>query len=66
MMHALQCVDVRDRLEAYHDGELAVDEQVAIQGHLGECVACSLAAAELADLSDSLRDLTTRESKAED
>ena len=57
MMHALQCVDVRDRLEAYHDGELPLDEQVAIQGHLGECVTCSLAANELADLSDSLRDV---------
>ena len=57
MMHALQCVDVRDRLESYHDGELPLDEQVAIQGHLGECVTCALAAAELADLSHSFRDL---------
>ncbi len=55
MMHARQCVDVRDRLEEFHDGELTLDEQVAIQGHLGECVACALAAAELEDLTSAIR-----------
>ncbi len=59
MMHARPCVDVRERLEAYHDGELALDEQVAVQGHLGECVACSLEAAQLEELSASLRYLTS-------
>jgi hypothetical protein len=58
-MHVRQCVDVRERLEAYHDGELPLDEQVAIQSHLGECVACSLEAAELEELSASLRHMAS-------
>lgn len=56
MMHALPCAAVQDRLEAFHDGELSLDEQVAIQNHLGECVACALVAAELDDLSGGLRE----------
>jgi hypothetical protein len=57
MMHQHPCEEIRERLEAYHDGELPLDEQVAIQGHLNECVGCSLAAAELEDLSSSLRQM---------
>ena len=49
MMHEYSCADVRERLEAFHDGELPIDERVAIQSHLGDCVACSLAAGELTD-----------------
>jgi hypothetical protein len=56
MMHALSCACVRERLEAFHDAELTLDEQVAIQTHLGECVACALAAAELEDMSGALRE----------
>ena len=56
MMHQHSCAHVLDYLEAYHDGELTVDEQIAIQNHLGECVACSLAAEELQLLSLSLRE----------
>lgn len=55
MMHAHPCVEVRERLEAFHDGEVSLDEQVAIQGHLGECVTCALAAAELEELTGALR-----------
>lgn len=58
MMHVRQCVDVRQRLEAYHDGELSVEEQIAVQSHLGECVACSLEAAELEQLSGVLRHMS--------
>jgi hypothetical protein len=59
MMHQHPCDEVRERLEAYHDGELPIDEQIAIQGHLNECVGCSLAVAELADLSTSLRHMAS-------
>ncbi len=59
MMHQHPCDEVRDRLEAYHDGELPIDEQVAIQGHLNECIGCSLAVAELSELSASLRHLAS-------
>jgi hypothetical protein len=57
MMHQHPCAEVRERLEEYHDGELPIDEQVAIQGHLGECVGCALAADELDELSASLRQM---------
>jgi predicted anti-sigma-YlaC factor YlaD len=55
MMHVLPCEQVREELTAYHDGELAIETQVLIQGHLHECVACRLEAASLAELSDGLR-----------
>ena len=60
MMHQHPCTDVRERLEAFYDGELAVDERIAIQNHLGECVACSLAAEELDTLGGSLRELAAQ------
>jgi hypothetical protein len=60
MMHEHPCTDVRERLEAFYDGELAVDERIAIQNHLGECVACSLAAEELGTLGASLRELAAQ------
>jgi hypothetical protein len=57
MMHEHLCADVRDRLEAFHDGELGIDERIAIQNHLSECVACNLAAIELTSISATLREL---------
>jgi hypothetical protein len=55
MMHVLPCAQVRDELAAYHDGELEMETQVLILGHLQECVACRLEAAALADLGAALR-----------
>jgi hypothetical protein len=55
MMHVLPCARVRDDLPAFHDGELPIDNQVLIQSHLQECVACRLEAAALADLGAALR-----------
>lgn len=57
MMHEHPCSEVQDRLEAFHDGELTIDERIAIQNHLGECVSCNLASIEIADLGSNLRDL---------
>lgn len=56
MMHAVCCEDVQNRLDEFHDDELGVEERVAIQGHLRDCVTCALVAAELAELRDSLRE----------
>lgn len=56
-MHEHSCADVRQRLEAFHDGELSVSERIEIQGHLDECVSCSLEATELSSMSGSLRDM---------
>jgi hypothetical protein len=55
MMHVLPCMQVREDLPAYHDGELAIERQVLIQSHLQECVACRIEAAALADLGAALR-----------
>ena len=46
MMHEYSCTDVRDRLEAFHDGELTINERIALQDHLGECGPCSFASHE--------------------
>jgi hypothetical protein len=55
MMHVLPCAQVREDLTAYHDGELDIETQVRIHGHLQECVACRIEAASLADLGAALR-----------
>jgi hypothetical protein len=60
MMHEHSCVDVRERLEAFHDGELPIHERIDIQGHLGECVSCSLFASELASIGGTLRELASQ------
>ena len=57
MMGLYACIDVRERLEAFHDSELSMDERVAIQQHLGDCSSCSATAGELAALASTLRDL---------
>jgi hypothetical protein len=57
MMHVKQCDEVRERLEELHDGELPVDEQIAIHDHLRDCIACSLTAGELDSLGDALREM---------
>lgn len=59
MMHVLACEQVRDRLQAFHDGELSVDHQVVIQGHLRDCVTCAIEAADLEELGETLRAMTT-------
>ncbi len=57
MMHVVGCEVVQGRLEEFHDGELSLDDRIAIQGHLRDCVTCALAASELEDLRLSLRDM---------
>ena len=55
MMHEHSCADVRERLEAFYDGEVPFPERLAIQNHLTECVACSLEAQEITALGSTLR-----------
>lgn len=57
MINQYPCPDVRERLEAFHDGELSIDERIEIQQHINECSGCSSAANELAELSSTLRGL---------
>ena len=35
------CTGYRERLEALHDGELPLDEQLALQEHLAHCAGCA-------------------------
>jgi len=39
-MTGLTCAAVRQRLAAFHDDELPVQESIAVQGHLNVCEAC--------------------------
>ncbi len=55
MMHEHSCADVRERLEAFYDGEVPFAERLAIQNHLTECVSCSLEAEEITALGATLR-----------
>ena len=57
MINQYPCPDVRERLEAFHDGELTIDERIEIQQHINECSGCSSAANELSELSSTLRGL---------
>jgi hypothetical protein len=60
MMHEHPCADVREHLEAFYDGELSIEQRVAIQNHLGECVACSLAAEDLQSMGATLREFAAQ------
>jgi hypothetical protein len=46
---------VRRQLSAFHDGELPLGEQIAVQAHLRECPACAAEAREMDDLGCCLR-----------
>jgi hypothetical protein len=60
MMHELPCVEVRERLEAFYDGELPLEHRVAIQNHLGECITCRLAAEELHRMGATIREFAAQ------
>jgi hypothetical protein len=49
------CWQVRRQLSAFHDGELPVGDQIAVQAHLRECPACAAETRELDDLGSCLR-----------
>lgn len=55
MMRVLPCDQVRENLTAYCDGELSLDEQVRVENHLQECIACRLEATSISELGDALR-----------
>jgi hypothetical protein len=54
-MRSLACPAVLRELQAYHDGELQVADQIAVAAHLGGCRNCREALAELEDLGNLLR-----------
>lgn len=54
MKHML-CASVSRVLEAYHDGELPIEEQIAVESHVSECALCVSQAKSLRMLRDALR-----------
>lgn len=55
-MKVLDCTVVEQLLDAFHDGELSVDDRVAVGLHLQDCPLCSHEAEALAFIGASLRD----------
>jgi Putative zinc-finger len=54
-MRHMVCASVNRVLEAYHDGELPVEQQIVVETHLAECYACAAEAKSLRQLRDALR-----------
>ncbi|HVB39206.1 MAG TPA: zf-HC2 domain-containing protein [Vicinamibacterales bacterium] len=54
-MKQLTCAQVLRRLSAFHDRELSIEEQIAVEGHLHDCRACAAEASGLEWLGDVLR-----------
>lgn len=40
-MNAFSCADVRERLSAFRDGEMPIDEQRVVRTHLSSCPTCA-------------------------
>ena len=53
-MKALSCAATRRRLQAYHDGELPVGEQIAVTAHVEWCQRCARALNEIRDVGAAL------------
>jgi hypothetical protein len=54
-MTGLTCAAVRQRLAAFHDDQLGVQERIAVQGHLNRCEACPLELSGYQDVAAALR-----------
>src|SRR5262245_61003523 len=54
-MTALSCAAVIELLEAFYDGELPVDRQIAVSSHLDHCESCGAALAGFQSLGSLLR-----------
>ena len=54
-MTSLACTVVLRQLQAYHDDELRVADQIAVASHVDGCTSCHEALTELQTLGDTLR-----------
>jgi len=54
-MMRLECAAVLRQLQAYHDDELQVADQIAVAGHLDGCTRCRAVLADLEQIGDLLR-----------
>jgi hypothetical protein len=55
MVPYLGCEHAREMLQAFIDGELCVEEQVAVEAHLRWCVTCTAHVEDLRLIGDSIR-----------
>jgi hypothetical protein len=53
-MKTLSCASTRRRLQAFHDGELSVGEQIAVSAHVEWCPRCARALADVRDVAAAL------------
>ena len=53
-MKDLSCAAARRRLQAFHDRELAVADEIAVTAHLAWCDPCAAALADLGDVREAL------------
>ena len=56
-MKPLTCASARRRLQAFHDRELAVADQIAVSSHLAWCDTCAETLAEMAAVGSTLQTL---------
>jgi len=54
-MKTLSCASTRRRLQAFHDRELAVGEQIAVSAHVEWCPRCARALGDIRDLGSALQ-----------
>ncbi len=54
-MKSLSCASTRRRLQAFHDRELAVGEQIAVNAHVDWCPRCGRALAEIREVGSALQ-----------
>lgn len=62
-MTVLTCSAVRQRLAAFHDGELPVGDRIATQGHLNICDECAEELRVFGEVGDALRIAAARAPK---
>jgi len=58
-MTVFECAAARRRLQAYHDGELPVGEQIAVAAHVDRCRACAETLADLRTLTSVMRAISS-------
>jgi putative zinc finger protein len=64
-MTVLTCAAVRQRLAAYYDDELPLQDRIAVQGHVNDCPGCSLDLQQFVAMGEAVR-LTSAPGPADD
>jgi hypothetical protein len=49
------CSEVRSLIQGFHDRELSIQDQIAVQSHLVDCAVCAAEVQRLAQIGDALR-----------